>query len=150
MRSCYHSSMRLYNDNPGVLTPGRWRFCPPGAILAPATVFNSRRWSLEDDTDYPLGEVYQTHYRYSRGESDPRLTGLHYCGGSAWTQGITYASRPGLVVDATGTPLCCQALPPRPGGVRIGGRGTWPGVVTPIYGGSFCQCETVLGPATTV
>jgi hypothetical protein len=124
LRSCYYSYMRLYPDRPDVLTYGRWRRCPPGAIDTPTSVFFARRNDLDDTADRPLGEVYQRSYRYSRGESDPRLNGQHYCGSpSVWLSGILYDSRPGLVLDASGVPLCCQAGPPPPARLRLHGRG---------------------------
>jgi hypothetical protein len=144
MRSGYRSQMRLYSDRPDVLTWGRWRRCPPGAIMAPPSWFFSRREYLQFTDDVPLGEVYRTSYGYTKGESDPRLTGQHYCGTTAWSQGITYAERPGLPLDITGMPTCCQALPPAPGGPVIGGVGSWTMV---LQGGAICQCQTVQGPS---
>lgn len=141
LRSCYRSQMRLYADRPDILTWGRWYRCPPGAIDAPASVFYSRRWDDLPYGDAPLGEVYQRYYQWTNGKADPRLTGQHYCGSTAWTQGILYADRPGLVLDATGVPLCCSALAPAPGGVRIGGRGSF-AAPPAIFSGSLCGCGT--------
>lgn len=149
LRSCYRSQMRLYPDRPDILTWGRWHFSPAGAIVAPPSVFFSRRW---DDTivgDDALGEVQQRYYRYYIGAANPRLTGRHYCGSdSVWVSGIPYAARPGLELDASGTPLCCSPLPAAPGGVRIGGRGVWPGVYQVSLVGSVCQCQGVTGATT--
>jgi hypothetical protein len=148
LRSCYRSQMRLFSDRPDVLTWGRWRWSPPGAITGPPTVFFARRNQLQDEEDRPLGEVYAIQYAYTKGHADPRLTGLHYCGSQAWTQGILYADRPGLELDATGIPLCCSAAAPAPGGGRGGGLGVWgpvrPPVVTPSMP-SVCTCATITG-----
>ena len=150
LRSCYRSRMRLYSDRPDILTPGRWHFCPPGAIVAPPSVFFSRRWDDHVYGDDALGEVQQRYYRYYEGVTDPRLTGTHYCGDpSVWLEGIPYAARPGLELDATGMPLCCSALPAAPGGVVLGGLGSWPGVRVTYQGGAVCECETVTGAAGT-
>ena len=143
MRSGYRSQMRLYSDRPDVLTWGHWRRCPPGAHMAPPSWFFSRREYLQFTDEIALGEVYRTRYPYTRGATDPRLTGQHYCGTTAWTQGITYAERPGLALDITGMPTCCQARPPQPGGPVIGGVGSWPGVYSISHGGIVCECETV-------
>jgi hypothetical protein len=124
LRSCYRSQMRLFNDRPDVLTWGRWHRCPPGADVAPPSVFFSRQWERSDEYDQELGEVYTPRPAYYSGRSDPRLTGLHYCGASAWIVGIPYADRPGLVLDSTGMPTCCQAFPLAPPKIGVGGTGT--------------------------
>lgn len=148
LRISYRSQMRLYADRPDILTWGRWYRCPPGAIAAPASAFYSAQWNKGYPQDSPLGEVYRERPPYSKRPADPRLTGRHYCGTTAWTQGIAYADRPGLATDITGMPLCCQALPPAPGGVAIGGRGIWGpiGIVSQV--GSACGCGTASGATT--
>jgi hypothetical protein len=140
VRSCYRSQMRLYSDRPDILTWGRWYRCPPGALPAPPSAFTSSQWLKPEAGNPPLGEIYQPRPPYSKLPADPRLTGLHYCGTTAWTEGITYAERPGLPLDITGMPTCCQALPPAPGGPVIGGAGSWDAVAVM---GTVCQCQTV-------
>lgn len=125
-RSCYRSSMRLYSDRPDLLTPGRWYRCPPGAQSVGWTAFFARRNELQDTVDAPLGEVYQSRYAYSSAPPNPRLNGLHTCGGPALTEGIPYADRPGLVLDVTGMPQCCQAAPPPPARLTLCGQGSTP------------------------
>ena len=137
--------MRLYSDRPDILTWGRWRRCPPGAIQAPPSWFFARRNFLQFKDYMPLGEVYQEKYGYTKGRGSKRYTGKHYCGTTAWTQGIKYADRPGLVLDTTGVPLCCQANPPAVGGAVCNGVGVWPGVYFPLVGGNVCECETQKG-----
>jgi hypothetical protein len=144
LRSCYRSQMRLYPDRPDVLTWGRWHRCPPNAIVAPLSVFFSRQWEKEDEPDQDLGEVYRSSPPWFSGRSDRRLTGLHYCGTRAWLFGIPYAERPGLVLDTTGMPECCQALPPSPPRLVVGGSGT-SSTYFIITGGSVCECETASG-----
>jgi hypothetical protein len=101
--------MRLYSDRPDIAVPGSWHFAPEGAKFLPfATSFGSSRWDdyrIRDD--FPLGELRRTG-RYSKGKSDPRFLGDHFCGSaSAWLNGIPYASRPGLVLGPEGIPICC-------------------------------------------
>ena len=108
LRSCYRSRMRLYSDRPDILTPGRWHFCPPGAIVAPPSVFFSRRWDDHVYGDDALGEVQQRYYRYYEGVTDPRLTGTHYCGDpSVWLEGIP--TRTGQASSSTRPARRCAA-----------------------------------------
>jgi hypothetical protein len=138
--------MRLYSDRPDILTWGAWHWSPPGAITVPPTVFFARRNALQDEEDRPLGEVYAASYPYTKGRPEPRLTGQHYCGTSAWTEGIPYASRPGLALDASGVPLCCSAPAPAPGGGRGGGQGVWGPVTVRYTPATACNCASVSSP----
>lgn len=129
-RSCYRSHMRLYSDRPDILVPGRWYRCPPGAKPVGWTAFFARRNELQDTVDAPLGEVYQSRYAYSKTPANPRLDGQHACGGPPLLEGIPYADRPGLVLDVTGMPTCCQAAPPPPARLTLCGQGSTPQVYT--------------------
>lgn len=114
--------MRLYKDRPDILTPGRWRFCPPGAIVTPTSVFFARRNDLDDTGDYALGEVYQRNYSWSNGKTQGRLTGLNYCGSSdVWLNGNLFGET--LPLDQGGIPLCCKLGPPPPNPLLLGGSG---------------------------
>ena len=78
--------------------------------------------------DAPLGEVYQSRYAYSSTPANARLNGQHVCGGPALTEGMPCADRPGLVLDVTGMPTCCQAAPPPPARLTLCGQGSTPQV----------------------
>ena len=69
---------------------------PAGAIQAPPSWFFARRNFLQFTDEMPLGEVYRVKYPYTKGRGSKRYTGKHYCGTTAWTQGIRYADRPDL------------------------------------------------------
>lgn len=103
------------------------------------TAFFARRNDLEDRYDAPLGEVYQGRYAYSQEPADRRLNGRHRCGDRAWLEGITYADRPGLELDPTGMPLCCQAAPPPPARLILSGQGVVP--TPPPISLSACSCS---------
>lgn len=110
LRSCYKSYMRLYPDRPDVLTLGRWYFCLPGARAVPYKhSFGSSLWDPKGyDFEVPVGEVLRVPGWVS-GATDARNVGRHFCGSaSAWLEGIPYADRPGLELDAEGLPLCCH------------------------------------------
>ena len=148
LRSCYRSQMRLYSDRPDVLTWGQWHWCPADAIPAPPSAFVSSIWDQTRAETYPLGEVASSHRKWKSGRGNARLDGQHYCGAAAWLTGIPYAARPGLAVDASGIPLCCQALPAEPGGLVLGGVGTFLGPYQSIEPDVLCGCGTVSAVVT--
>jgi hypothetical protein len=116
VRSCYKSSMRLYNDRPDVVVKGQWFFCQPGAKLAQMPhVFASQVWTPKGMAiDPPLGEV-QGRGAWVDGKPDSRLIGQHFCGSpEVWLHGIPFADRPGLALEPDGTPVCCHAPPAVP------------------------------------
>jgi len=112
IRSCYASSMRLYPDRPDVLTAGSWHFCAPGAIPVPyCHAFTSSVWDYDQTQVAQLGEQ-KPRGAWSRGNQLPQFQGRHFCGSiDAWRNGIPYADRPGLALDAQGVPLCCKPVP---------------------------------------
>jgi hypothetical protein len=116
LRSCYKSSMRLYSDRPDVLTDGAWHFCEPGAKLAPMPhIFGSQIWTPKNMAiDPAVGEVLGRGPWFN-GKPDSRYVGEHSCGSAdVWLNGIPYADRPGLELEADGTPTCCHAPPEVP------------------------------------
>lgn len=121
---CYYSKMRLFPDHPEILTPGRWQWCPPGAKDLPfAHRFSSRRydwdWMLRDTLQ--LGEV--SWDGFSSGRTNPRYTGLNYCGDkSLYQQGSPLELQGTPLVDAEGVPLCCRTAGPILGGLVGGGE----------------------------
>ncbi len=113
LRSCYKSSMRLYPDRPDVLTPGRWYFCPPGALVVNRLIAAaSSRWDFYGAPAVTgVGEVTPVG-EWVNGRCPPQFQGRHYCGtADAWLHGIPYADRPGLDLDGDNVPLCCRSKP---------------------------------------
>lgn len=119
--------MRLYRDRPDILVPGRWYWCPEGAVDIPyAHRFLSYR--LDDFTNEgespDIGEIshwdgQQTH------QGNPRYTGQHWCGSEDfWVNGVPYALRGTQQLDWEGVPLCCITSPLRPGGGLAQGKGS--------------------------
>lgn len=127
LRSCYYSRMRLFRDRPDITVAGRWHFCPPGAKVLPFPhVFASYQWDPDEwSVDPQLGEV-PVYGGYSKGQSSDRLTGQHWCGSAEeWLHGSLYADRGRLPVDPEGIPFCCRPLPIKPGGLVLGGTGSF-------------------------
>lgn len=127
IKQCYYSKMRLFRDRPDVLVSGRWYWCPAGAVDIPYThVFSSRNCdNSTDPIDPPLGETSEWLGK-ARGGENPRLTGQNWCGSEmVWTQGALYSQRGTPAVDDEGVPVCCQSLPPIPGGADVNGAAAW-------------------------
>jgi hypothetical protein len=131
LTQCYYSRMRLYRDRPDVTTPGRWHWCPPGAVEIPYFhLFGS--FSQDPESVKPLtppvGEVPRKNGR-TRGEANPRYLGQNWCGSQdVWENGALYAQRGTPAVDAEGIPICCTSGPPTPGGATPGGSAVFPSV----------------------
>jgi hypothetical protein len=145
--------MRLYSDRPDILVPGRWYRCPPTAQPVGWTAFFARRNNLEDRGEYPLGEVYQRHYAYSKKPLNTRLTGTRFCGDPrAWEGGIPFGTN-ALAVGQNGIPVCCGV--PARSSLILGGSGqrvrvgigslvlSSPRPTTYASAGGVCMCETV-------
>lgn len=125
LETCYTSYMRLYPDNPEILTLGRWAWCPPGARPLPfATSFAASVWDPYFVTeDYPLGEIRGPKGR-SSGRTNPRYLGLNWCGAvELFQQGSPLALLGTPPVDAEGVPICCRVSGPALGGMVSEGDG---------------------------
>jgi hypothetical protein len=151
--------MRLYSDRPDIQVPGRWYRCQPGAQTVGWTAFFARRNELQDKGDYPLGEVYQRGYAYSKTPANPQLKGTSFCGSpSAWQNGVPYSAGT-LPVGQNGIPLCCGITPKSTlllggksarvligqGGLVLSGGKPPPLVVS----GNACGCGTITASVST-
>jgi hypothetical protein len=124
IRRPYYSSMRLCRDS-DTLTPGRWRWCAPGAVTIPyAHAFGSFKGQ---STALPPNEGVGEARHYGGMASDrtsPLFPGLNWCGSAdLWMNGGTESLRGTPAVDDRGVPLCCQqadALPQANLGARFG------------------------------
>lgn len=123
-RTLYHSSQRLYRDRPEVLTPGRWRWCPPGARPVPYWhLYGVSFDNLDRELEPALGESVLSPRRQYSDREPTRLTGRGVCGSQeVWEGGGLYAERFVLPVRADGLPVCCPALPVEPTGDAVGGE----------------------------
>jgi len=123
LKSCYKSNMRLYRERPDILTPGRWHWSPPGAVMVPFPhAFASQYWDEETAHVNPsVGEV-KGNLGGCNGFAEERYTGQNVCGSEfIWQHGSLYAQLGTPEVDDDGIPVCCQAVAPGPGGVDLGG-----------------------------
>jgi len=123
VRSCYKAKMRLYLDRPEILVPGRWHFCPPGAVPVPFFhLYGSANWDPDERRDPLIGEVGSLPRTWSNGSADERLIGQNVCGNArVWEVGSFYEERESLLVNEQGLPLCCRLAPIPDVGLAAGG-----------------------------
>jgi hypothetical protein len=122
-RTLYRSSQRLFRDRPEVLTPGRWRWCPPGARPVPYLhCYGISYDNLDREKEPPLGESVLSPRRQYSDYEPTRLTGQGVCGAEGlWREGGLWADRTVLPTRPDGVPTCCPARAIEPTGDAIGG-----------------------------
>jgi len=141
LRSCYTAPCRFDAEGDATATI-RWYKAAPDAKGFPGKhAFASSVW--QDDHGLKFsgpGELRDDH-KWSRNGKKP-CPGQEWQGQLEWyATGLT----PEILAGPHPVPCCPEILPP--GGVRIHGHGTWPGVINPPLIPTMpvvCSCSTVL------
>jgi hypothetical protein len=120
---CYKSDMRLFRDSP-TLVSGRWKRCPPGAIVYPGWhAFGSQTQDPEvfKDIEPTIGEARGRNGQVI-GTTTPGYSGQRFCGdANAWEFGNLLSQQGSLPIDSRGRPVCCGAVDP--GMIRVNSSG---------------------------